>query len=109
MRRNKPVIAIVAGAIGVLGISGVVYVRGGSGSTNSDAATFVHADMTIAKAIAIAERHMGGDAIGTGREYANGTQVFYVEVSKYGQKRKMIVDLQSGRIRNVAMVGGNDV
>ena len=96
-------------AIGTLGISGVVHARSGCEHMNSGAGKLVNSEVTIAQAIAIAEKHMDGEAIGTGREYANGTTVFFVEVLKYGQKRKVIVDLKSGQVGNGVMAGRCDI
>ena len=72
-------------------------------------ATFASARVTIAQAITIAEQYVDGEAVGTERDNADGKPVFYVEVLKYGQKRKVIVDLKSGQVVNDLMAGRCDI
>ena len=107
----KSVTVILAGmtAAGALGISGEVYATGECGGADGRTAAFINADTTVAQAIDIAERHVDGKAVGTGTEIVNDTRVFYVEVMKYGQKRKVIVDLQSGRVVNNSIAGRHDI
>ena len=107
----KIITAVLVGTIatGALGIPGKVYAVGKCESADGRVATFIGADMTIAQAIDIAERHMDGKAIGTGTEIVNGTHIFYVEVIRHGLKRKVIVNLQSGCVVNNGMAGRHDI
>ena len=111
MVRDKLIAVVLAGAVATstLVTSGAVYARSGCESADSGTATPASARVTIAQAIAIAEQYVSGEAVGTGREYADGKPVFYVEVLKYGQKRKVIVDLKSGQVVNDVMAGRCDI
>ena len=107
MVRDKLIAVVLAGSVAtsMLVASGAVYARSGCERADSGVATFASATVTIAQAITIAEQYVGGEAVGTGREDADGKPVFYVEVLKYGQKRKVIVDLKSGQVVNDIMAG----
>ena len=107
----KIVTAILAGmaAAGALGISGEVYATGKCGGADGRTAAFINVDITIAQAIDIAEKHVDGKAVGTGTDIVNDTRNFYVEVMKYGQKRKVIVDLLSGCVVNNTIAGRHDI
>lgn len=111
MVRDKLIAAVLAGAVATstLGISGAVHAQSGCENADSGVATFASAGVTIAQAITVAEQHVDGEAVGTGREYADSKPVFYVEVLKYGQKRKVIVDLKSGQVVNDIMAGRCDI
>ncbi len=107
----KTATAILVGMIaaGALGTSGKVYATGKCGSADGKTTELVDSGMTIGQAIDVAEKHVDGKAIGTGTDILNGKRVFYVEVMKYGQKRKVIVDLQLGRVVNNSIVGRHDI
>ena len=107
----KIVTAILVGMIaaGAPGISGEVYATGKCGGADGRTAALIDAHITIVQAISIAEKHVDGKAIGTGTEIVDDMRVFYVEVMKYGQKRKVIVDLQSGCVVNNSIAGRHDI
>ena len=81
--------------IGRLGVSGVARVGKERGDANG--ATEPIAPASVARAIASAEKQVGGEAVGTGSEDSDG-ESFYIEVLSCGAERRVILDLLSGRI-----------
>lgn len=107
MQRTEFIAAVLAVAIAT-GTLSSADARDGPGSADSGAPPFVDAQATVAQAIAAAERHVGGRAIGTGTENVEGVPVFYVDVLRYGWRLRVVVDLHSGRVVEDAKADGRD-
>ena len=99
MLRNKLLTAIVAGTLasGAIGGSIVAYARNGDKPTD-ETAVMAAAKINMAQAIATAEQHVGGKAVGTGIEDQDGTVSFEVQVLKDGARQKVLIDPQTGKV-----------
>jgi uncharacterized membrane protein YkoI len=108
MSRPKLLNLAIAGvlAVGALGGAGAAYARNNHRQTN-EAAIMANAKVTMAQAIAAAERQVGGKAVATGIEDQDGTVFWEVEVLKDNQRQKVLVDPQTGNVVKTVL-GDND-
>src|ERR1700681_4602161 len=104
MNRTKLVTLTVVSVLtaGALGAAVAAHAKDKELQTN-EAAIMVNAKVTMAQAIATAEQHTGGKAIGTGIEDENGTVLLEVQVLKDNQKHSVLIDPQSGQVVKVAI------
>lgn len=99
MTRTKILTLALAGIFA----AGAAHAETHDARTN-EAAILANAKVTMVQAIATAEQHTAGKAVGSGIEDQNGTVFFEVEVLKGDQKQKVLVDTQSGQVVNTAML-----
>lgn len=99
MLRNKLLTAILAGTLasGAIGGSMAAYARNSDKPTD-EAAIMAAAKINMTQAIATAEQHVGGKAVGTGIEDQDGTVYFEVQVLKAGARQKVLIDPQTGKV-----------
>lgn len=111
MNRSKQPTALLVAAIvvGTPGFAGPAYAGAERGSATTGTAPAADAGATIKRAIIAAERHVGGEAIGTGSEVQDGTVSFYVDVLKDGLRRTVIVDLRSGLVAEAARMNSGGI
>jgi uncharacterized membrane protein YkoI len=92
---------------GALGAAVAAHAKDKETRTN-EAAIMANAKVTMAQAIATAEQHTGGKAVGTGIEDENGTVFLEVQVLKDNQKHSVLIDPQSGQVVKVAIDNEED-
>lgn len=100
MLRSKLLTAALVGtlAAGTLGGSVAAYARNGGDTPTDEAAIMANAKVTMAEAIATAEREVGGKAAGSGIEDQDGKVYLEVQVLKGGTRHKVLIDPQSGKV-----------
>jgi uncharacterized membrane protein YkoI len=87
-------------AAGTLG-AGAAFSRESDHRTD-EAAIMANSKVSMAQAIATAEQHTGGKAVGTGIEDQDGTVFLEVQVIKNNERQKVLVDPQSGSVVKTA-------
>ena len=109
MNRTKPVALAMVSVLtmGTLAAAGAAYAKDKELRTN-EAAIMANAKVTMAQAIATAEQHTGGKAVGTGIEDENGTVFLEVQVLKDNQTHSVLIDPQSGQVVKVAIDNEQD-
>ena len=100
MLRSKFMTAVLVGTLasGVIGGSVAAYARNGGDAATDEAAVMANAKVTMAEAIATAEREVGGKAAGSGIEDQDGKVYFEVQVLKGGTSHEVLIDPQSGKV-----------
>lgn len=74
------------------------YAKERSETPTDEARIMSQAKVSIAEAIAAAEKATGGKALGSGIEDQNGVVHFEVEILKDNALRKVLVDTQTGQV-----------
>lgn len=89
--------AAVAFAIGA-GAHGDVLAAANKLGFDKDVAAMLQAKVTLAEAIATAEKEAGGKAINAGVDNENGTIFIGVAVAKGEKVQKVLIDPQTGKV-----------
>ena len=72
-------------------------------------AAIAAAKVTLQQAIATAEQQVGGKATANGIENQDDANIYYnITVDKGGSPQKVVVDMQTGKVVNVAVETNNE-
>lgn len=102
MFHSKILPATMAAVITLGATTGIAYAgnreRSGETENAQELAAVLNAKTSLAQAIAAAEQETGGKAIDTGLENQDGNMTFEVEVAEGNTVKKVLVDLQTGKV-----------
>jgi uncharacterized membrane protein YkoI len=94
MKLTRSVVAV----LGVLAIGGASAALARESHQTDEAAIYEQVKLTLADAIAAAERQTGGRAVEAKLENEHGVVAFEVEVMKDRAFQKVVIDAKSGQI-----------
>jgi uncharacterized membrane protein YkoI len=102
----------MAAVIALGSTAGVAYAannkRGGENESTQERAALASAKISLAQAIATAEKESGGKAVDAGLENENGAMAFAIEVAKDNVVQKVLIDLQTGKVLKVVAADNDD-
>lgn len=101
MTNSRKLIAMAAGALLIVAGGRVFAAEKHGHGDQDDLATLAKSRVTLADAVAAAERQTGGRAMEAAVEEENGAAVFEVKVASNNAVQKVVVDAQSGKVLKV--------